>query len=880
MIGQTISHYKITAKLGAGGMGVVYKALDLKLERTVALKFLPNDVAITERDKESLLREARAASALDHPNTGVIYGLEESGDHHLYIVMGYYEGETLAQKLSRGLIPVRESLDLAIQIASGLSAAHARNIIHRDIKPSNIIITEENVAKIVDFGLARVVASSSATQSLQVSGTLPYMAPEQVLGEPIDPRCDIWALGVILVQMLTGSHPFLRENTAAMTFAILNQPPAALDAVPPLLQPIAYRALSKKPEHRYSDAKEMLADLEAARLQIKTAPAGTPQDAATLTNAVSARELEQAAERASTPRWQTASQQKSRAPVYATVGLLGGAILVSGLLLITPLRERAAALLHSGGESHIAVLPFDNIGNDPSNEVLAAGLMDSLTSKLSNLDAAQKSLWVVPSSVVRNRKISDPAAALRELGANLVVKGSIQRQGQDVQMTLNLIDAKTLRQVGSAALEDRTGDLATLQNEAVSRLARLMNINVSAALLRDTGGSATPAAYESYLKALGLIQRYDKPGNLDQAITVLNDAVKTDPKFALGYASLGEAYRLKNQVDPNPKWTEQASAMLERAVQLDDRLPSPYVSLGRLHSSLAKHDLALQEFQKVLAINPRDADAIKGIAGAYERMGRVRDAEDSYKRAVALKPDYWDGYNSLGFFYYRQNRFSDAINQFRRVIELTPDNSVAHSNLAGAYQRTGDPKLLSSAEAELKKSIQLSPSYGAYANLGNVYMEQGKYAEAVHAIGKALEFNDKDFRIWNNLLNAYRWLGDEENANKIRLTTKELVEQYVSAHPEEAEVRALLSNFYAVAGLKARCQQEIDTALALQPRDPDVLANIAESYETLGDRPHAAQFAKSSLTAGGTITDLQSRPGLQNLLHDPNFRASGNKSPN
>src|SRR5713226_10044422 len=268
MIGQTISHYKITAKLGAGGMGVVYKALDLKLERTVALKFLPNDVAITERDKESLLREARAASALDHPNTGVIYGLEESGDHHLYIVMGYYEGETLAQKLSRGVIPVRESLDLAIQIAKGLSAAHARNLVHRDVKPSNIIITNDKLVKIVDFGLARVVATISATQSISSTGTLPYMAPEQILGEAIDQRCDIWALGIILVQMITGSHPFIRPNKGAMTFAILNQPPAALDVVPKAVHPIAYRALSKKPEGRYPAADEMLHDLEAALAEI------------------------------------------------------------------------------------------------------------------------------------------------------------------------------------------------------------------------------------------------------------------------------------------------------------------------------------------------------------------------------------------------------------------------------------------------------------------------------------------------------------------------------------------------------------------------------------------------------------------------------------
>src|SRR5258706_4971719 len=289
MVGKPISHYKITDKLGAGGMGVVYKALDLKLERVVALKFLPNDLTVSDRDKQGLLREARAASALDHPNIGVIHGIEESEEHQLFIVMGYYEGETLAQKLLRGVIPVSTSLDLAIQIARGLSSAHARNIVHRDVKPSNIIVTDDKLVKIVDFGLARVVATASATQSISSTGTLPYMAPEQILGEAIDQRCDIWALGVILVQMITGSHPFIRPNQGAMTFAILNQPPAALEVVPKAVHPIAYRALSKKPEGRYPAADEMLHDLEAALAETTSSPTSASEP--TPTRSVVAREL-------------------------------------------------------------------------------------------------------------------------------------------------------------------------------------------------------------------------------------------------------------------------------------------------------------------------------------------------------------------------------------------------------------------------------------------------------------------------------------------------------------------------------------------------------------------------------------------------------------
>ncbi|HKF26325.1 MAG TPA: serine/threonine-protein kinase, partial [Candidatus Acidoferrum sp.] len=273
LVGQTFGRYRITQKLGAGGMGVVYRALDTTLERAVALKFLPDNLAVTSGDRTNLRREARAASTLDHPNVGVVHGLEETAGHHLFIVMQFYEGDTLARRLARSPVPLPEALDLAIQIARGLSAAHAANIVHRDVKPSNIIITKSGVAKIVDFGLARIVASASATQTISATGTLPYMAPEQILGESVDQRSDVWALGVILVQMITGNHPFIRPSTTAITFAILNQPPGALDLVPAPLSSILYRALAKKPEHRYANAAEMLSDLEASRPEILALPA-------------------------------------------------------------------------------------------------------------------------------------------------------------------------------------------------------------------------------------------------------------------------------------------------------------------------------------------------------------------------------------------------------------------------------------------------------------------------------------------------------------------------------------------------------------------------------------------------------------------------------
>src|SRR5260221_2469697 len=620
MIGATISHYRITDKLGAGGMGIVYKAQDLQLQRFVALKFLPQDLSLSETDRERFLREARSASALDHPNIGVIHGIDKTADGRMFIVMAYYEGQTLSQKLSGGPFSLRQAMDWACQIAAGLAAAHARNIVHRDIKPGNIIVTKENTARIVDFGLARVVATTSATMTGGITGPLPYMSPEQILGEAVDQRCDVWALAILLVQMVTGSHPFARESSTAMTFAILNQPPAAIDVLPALLQPIALHGLAKDPAHRYPNAKDALADLESARAQI--ASSGIPLDEPTLTRALPSEALRDVISHASTPRWQAGTAAalaaanrpigKRAAPYFFAA--LAVVVLAAGSLMFSPVRQRAAAVLSGGGsEKHIAVLPFDNIGNDPSNEAVAEGLMDSMTSKLSNLDAGQQTLWVVPSSVVRSRKVTDPSSAGKDLGASLVVKGSIRRDAKNLQLTVNLIDAKDLRQIGSAVLDDATGDLAGLQDEAVARLARLMNINVTAEMLRATGGRASPAAYEQYLKALGLMQRYDKAGNLDQAAMALNDAVKTDPKFALGFASLGEAYRLKYILDHNPKWIEAATSYCTQAVALDDRLPSTYVNLGRFYDAFRKYDLAVQEFQHSLQLDSRKPDARGGL---------------------------------------------------------------------------------------------------------------------------------------------------------------------------------------------------------------------------------------------------------------------------
>ncbi len=446
----------------------------------------------------------------------------------------------------------------------------------------------------------------------------------------------------------------------------------------------------------------------------------------------------------------------------------------------------------------------------------------------------------------------------------------MERSGSDIRLVVNLIDAKRVRQLGSEEVEDRTGDFAMLQNSAIEKLARLMNVTVPNDMLRTTGGAASPAAYELYLKALGLLRRYDKPGNLDQALEAFEGAVKTDPRFALAYAGLGEAYLLRYRTDQNPRWIDQASAACERAVQIDDQLAPVYVTLGRIHNETGKSDLALQEFQHALQLDPRSADALFGMASVYEAQARLKDAEQALIRAVALRPDYWDNLNRLGLFYYRQRRFEEAAVQLRKMVSLTPDNSIAWLNLAAVLRGGGK---LSEATEALQKSIQISPSYPAYANLGNVYYQQHRYAESARQYEKALEFNAKDYRVWINLANAYFWLNKSNDAAADFRRALPLLEDAVKLHPQDPTIQSSIGIVYAKLQEPSKAIAHLETAVALAPTDGAVLARMAEAYESLGDRQKALGWISKALANGQTIDDIRDDPGVRNILNDPNFRA-------
>ena len=861
------SNYEVIDRVGAGGMGVVYKALDRKLQRIVALKFLPPGLNASKLDKERFLKEARIASSLDHPNTGVIHGIEETDDGHTFIVMAYYEGQSLAHRIAEGPLPPSEVLDIAIQIARGLADAHSHDIIHRDIKPSNIMLTPNGMVKIVDFGLAHV-SEATATLTHGTTGTLLYISPEQAAGHPADQRSDIWALGVTLVEALTAANPFQRDNMATTFMAIMNDPPPDLDLAPLVLQSILFRCLSKDPETRYPSCKELLEDLEAAKATLSTTGIRTASGAHKTSSQLKA--LKESRQQASRSAWPLPHQQ--RTPLNRILlGALAVVLLLGGTLLIPSVRERVQGAIFGPKLKHIAVLPFDIVGNDPQEQALAEGLVDSLSGKLSNLEVGKESLWVIPSSEVRRLKVNDPSAALRELGATLVVKGSVGHEGQQMRLNLDLIDTENMRQIGSVDLEDQAGDLATLQDEAVARLARLMNVSVSADMLHNAGGSVNPAAYENYLKAVGYLQRYDKAGNLDLAIQALQEAVATDPQFALGYAELADAYRIKNRLDHNPVWLNEAEANCKKAAELDNRIPAVHVTLARVQEAMGHHDLALQEFQRALEIDPHNPEAQAGLANAYESSGRAADAEQAYKKAAALRPDSWNGYDELGNFYDRQGKFQFAIQQYQHALQLTPDNAQVYGNLGAVELDSGDPKLRTDAEAALRKSIDLSPSYAAYANLGNLYLTEKRYAESAALTEKALQLNDKDYMVWNNLMLAYEWLNQKDKAEAARKRMQVLLEQTVRSTPSDAVAQASLAALYAHYGRHSEADVHLQTALALGAEDPNVLAEVASAYELMGDRTAALNYSQKALKKGYAADQFKIDPEMSGLCSDPKF---------
>jgi tetratricopeptide (TPR) repeat protein len=375
------------------------------------------------------------------------------------------------------------------------------------------------------------------------------------------------------------------------------------------------------------------------------------------------------------------------------------------------------------------------------------------------------------------------------------------------------------------------------------------------------------AAYEGYVAALGFLQRYDKPGNLDRAIAQLRSSLKADPLFALAYAQLAESYRLKFETERDPKWLEMALQNGERAEELDTRLPAAYSTLAKIHNEQGKHDLALQEFHQALEINPRDPAALRGIARSDVTAGRIDDAEQGLRKVIAILPDDWDGYDELGNFYAGQGKYAEAIAQYKQGLDLAPDNAQLYSNLGSVYLDSGDPKLVPRAEEALQKSLAINPTYPALANLAALYSEEQRYSESAVFSQRALQLNDHSYIVWDTLRIDYEATGDSAAEAKAASGEQKVLEDTVS-RSQDAMAQAMLGNLYARSGNPDKARARIDSALSLSPNDPQVLLEVADGLANLHDRTAAIGYIREAVKKGAQIEAVKTDVELKRLNVD------------
>jgi serine/threonine protein kinase/tetratricopeptide (TPR) repeat protein len=722
VVGSTIQHYRIRERLGAGGMGEVYLAEDTRLGRDVALKFLTSDAQHDPERRSRLLTEARAASALRSSNIAAIYDIGEQ-DGHDFLVMEYVEGAVLSSRIVGGPLAVRDAVDIAAQVADALVEAHGRGIVHRDIKSANIIVDGRGHVKVLDFGLAKFLQKPGGNSTLDVAltvgqdtltgtvlGTVSYMAPEQALGRPADPRSDLFSLGVVFYEMLTGRLPFEGRTFGEVVDAILHQlPPAPARfnyAVTPDIDAIVRRALEKAPELRYQDARSFHGDLRRVR--------GGLDD---------------------------------------SVRSGSGARLLSGV-------NFSAA---TTPENSIAVITFSNITREPVDTWIGSGIAETVTADLKNV----KGLTVIGRERVFDalRNLEPEQEGVqgehfgieigRGLGARWIVAGAYQRLGDQIRITARFVEVNTGAVLRNVKIDGKMSDIFGLQDRIVFELTQDLHLTLETSAINEISEPETRSleAYELYSRGM-LTLRMATRDAPDRAISLFDRALAIDAAYAEAWAGLGTAYQVKGTFLGLPELLDKAVECANRALQLDPRLAEAYVALGSSLLSLARIDEAatalsqaiqldpkharahamlarvywigrgdleagIAELERAVAINPQFGYAHLQLANLYTELDRFEQAEASARRAVDLQEQYISGeegflvvgaHTRLGYVFYRQQRYPEAVKEYQtELLYLSAgDHVLKDRSLIELHQKLGAAYLRLNQAADAARHLNLA----------------------------------------------------------------------------------------------------------------------------------------------------------------------------
>ena len=844
--GADVGPYHVVRQLGAGGMGVVWLAEDTRLNRKVALKTVKTADAGTTEGRQRLMREARAAAALSHPHIATVHDVLDV-EGKVIVVFEYVEGDTLSARLQRGAIPVAEAIEIAWQLADALAAAHSQGVIHRDLKPSNVVLGPDGRAKVLDFGIARLVpagadlhANAPGTVGGGLVGTPGYAAPEQYLSRNVDGRADLYALGVMLYEMIAGRRPFPGTDPVALATAVLRDSAPRLASssgasVPPRLDALVARLLDCDPARRPSSGDEVLVELSPLR------------------------------DTESSPLARRTLLLRRRIPA----GVLAAAGITIAILLALVVQSRWNAARTGPASPVVAVLPLDNMSGDARNDYLGAGLAESLITSL----ASAPTVTVLSRSAVEESRQQNPdrASFVRALDASYLVTGSVQEVADRLRVTLNL-ERPDASVAWGRTVEGSTHDLFTLQSQLASLLADALNAHSPAAGRAEPAAPSTSSepAQLAYWKGRAHFDRRDLAGSIQAALTEFESAVALDPRFAMAYAALAEAQWAMYVQTKDQQWAQRAVESTRTAVKLEPERPSVLYSAAQTYYRGGRYDDALTEVNRALTLQPTYEDAMRLRATVLVRQGRVDDGLAEFDRVAAIRPSSVSLHTDMGLALYGASRYAEALRSFEKAIALSPSSSVSLARAGAASQMLGDN---TRAINYYERANAIQPRAESFSSMGTIYYSLGDYAKAAAAYEGALLIRPLGAITHRNLGDAYARLGRSDDALRAYRQAVRLADGEVSVSPGDARAIARLAVYQAKAGDDAAARRSLAAAEKLAPADEQVKLRAAVVHALAGRSMPALDAIERAMAGGIAAREIAAEEDFQSLRPLPRFAA-------